>query len=293
VLVGAACDPTATTDACVLGAHCVEGSAGWTCAIDGTSGARCREPAASPSPCADGLACTGHWSLTAGRCRPARNEGDACDPTGAADACVEPAVCTAAGRCRVIEYLEEPLLGAPFIDACAVGTALELPHAFFRGALDRLEAPLELPFSFELGGRPTPRAWIGVNGHAALTPGDPPEGAFEAAMPFFTLDLRAGPGSAVCAATVGTAPNRQVVIEWRDVFHREYEHVTSLTFEVVLHETTNVIDFRYAELVPTAGEHYALLDGNRIVGLAHGETRVMHAGPVAVRMGLTFTPMVR
>jgi hypothetical protein len=51
----------------------------------------------------------------------------------------------------------------------------------------------------------------------------------------------------VCVRTVGAAPDRRFVIGWKDVFvvSRDASH---LSFAVVLHEATGVIDVRYAEL---------------------------------------------
>ncbi len=50
---------------------------------------------------------------------------------------------------------------------------------------------------------------------------------------------------AVCWVTLGTAPNRQFVVEWSHAAYYSTETSGDLMFEVVLTETTNTIDFIY------------------------------------------------
>ncbi|MFO0602948.1 MAG: hypothetical protein U0324_07225 [Polyangiales bacterium] len=52
-----------------------------------------------------------------------------------------------------------------------------------------------------------------------------------------------------CAAVVGAAPSRRWVLEWPDSYNCCVRPPTmrALTYEVVFHEGTNVIDFRYAQ----------------------------------------------
>src|SRR5206468_1943337 len=63
---------------------------------------------------------------------------------------------------------------------------------------------------------------------------------------------RSLPTAAICAALVGAAPSRSLVIEWRDLSHQRDSEWTDLsyrldpaTFEVVLHESTNVVEYLY------------------------------------------------
>jgi hypothetical protein len=51
-------------------------------------------------------------------------------------------------------------------------------------------------------------------------------------------------GNGVCYATAGTAPNRQLVATWSQV-NLSSDPGSTLTFSIVLTETTNTIDFMY------------------------------------------------
>jgi hypothetical protein len=66
-----------------------------------------------------------------------------------------------------------------------------------------------------------------------------------------------------------------------------------LTFEVVLHETTKVIDIFYQRLEPSTGVLARITDGSLAdIGLAGptGQPPVIHRGPVSTNAGLRFTP---
>ena len=62
------------------------------------------------------------------------------------------------------------------------------------------------------------------------------------------LDLFTGP-MGVCVATVGVAPSRAVVVEWRDVLLQPARHPQD--FEVVLNEGSTAIDLLYRVVAPT------------------------------------------
>jgi RHS repeat-associated protein len=66
-------------------------------------------------------------------------------------------------------------------------------------------------------------------------------------MPFMDHLLADDDGS-IRTATVGTAPNRQFIVEWRDV-HAWDEPDTRLSFEIVMSESGG-FDFRYADIDP-------------------------------------------
>lgn len=68
-------------------------------------------------------------------------------------------------------------------------------------------------------------------------------------MPFWDdlIILAAANGGGVFTSTLGAAPNRRFVIEWRNTvfFADNVGQFNSIDFEVVLFETTNDIEFRY------------------------------------------------
>jgi len=100
-------------------------------------------------------------------------------------------------------------------------------------------------------------------------------------------------GSRFCSATVGTAPNRRFAVEWNDLTLDDADTAMHLTFEVVLHETTNVIDIFYRRLEPSTGVLARFTNGSLAdIGLAgpFRQPPVIHRGPVSTSVGLRFTP---
>lgn len=139
-----------------------------------------------------------------------------------------------------------------FVDVCA-----EASSSRFLDAAIAATASYPMPFSFQYWGVPVPAgATVTVTSKGFLTfvagslatssgllpATTTPNGVI---APYWT-DLRTRtPG--VCVATLGTAPNRRVVVQWNDAnyFSGAEGH---LTFEAVLHETSNLIDFVYRSL---------------------------------------------
>ncbi|MEP7125667.1 MAG: hypothetical protein ABJE95_32355 [Byssovorax sp.] len=138
----------------------------------------------------------------------------------------------------------------PFVDACDGGVALAPSPS----------ATLALPFPFTLYGATSGEAQIGLTGVIAL--GDKP-----AVLTGSNLDLpsAAAPGSAifpfwddlgygtsggaVCARTLGSAPNRQVVITWKNLdFKAAKDAGAHLTFSAVLSEGSDTIDVVYDDM---------------------------------------------
>ena len=51
------------------------------------------------------------------------------------------------------------------------------------------------------------------------------------------------------AQTLGEAPNRRLVIEWKDRLHYDgASNVDVATFEAILHEGSNAVVFQYADV---------------------------------------------
>jgi hypothetical protein len=139
-----------------------------------------------------------------------------------------------------------------YVDACAAaGSRRALVSA------DQDYVAVGLPFSFRFSGAASPIAVIAVNGmvsfsSAAATAAGPNAMLPHAAIPstIFALwdDLETS-AAGVCLATVGAAPNRRYVVEWRDArFCCGSVPESHLDFEVVLSEGSDVIDVLYRRL---------------------------------------------
>lgn len=117
---------------------------------------------------------------------------------------------------------------------------------------------VNLPFAFPLYGQRYTTAWVDMNGFVSF--GTQPTGSSgqNTAIPQpdqpnatvypFWDDLAGDDASRVRTAVGGLAPNRHVVVEWRDVFPQG-EPSARVTFEVVLYESGEVV-FNYADLNP-------------------------------------------
>jgi hypothetical protein len=116
---------------------------------------------------------------------------------------------------------------------------------------------LSLPFSFTFYGTAETQFWLqnegamGIGAPQGFPPpdsypscqgGDPTTG-YPAIVPFGDANLVTG-ANGVCYATTGTAPNRQFVATWSQATEQG-DTGSTLTFSVVLTETTNTIDLMY------------------------------------------------
>ena len=112
---------------------------------------------------------------------------------------------------------------------------------------------LALPFPIPFFGTSRNNLWICANGYVSFhdfnaSPwpysSSPPDPVLpnDVVMPFLD-DLVIDDDSSIRTATIGTAPNRQFVVEWRNVFVNWDENVR-MTFEVLLSEN-GTIQFRY------------------------------------------------
>jgi hypothetical protein len=144
-----------------------------------------------------------------------------------------------------------------FIDATAGGTALTFDNN------DDADAVTTLPFSFTLFDKSYPAgAAIGVstNGWLSLDAFTQPQ--FQSGTlpgitlppaliaPFFA-DLFLPGGASVIVQVVGTAPNRQLVVEWLNagiLDGQGNDLGSSITFEAVLYEGSNDIQFIYGSV---------------------------------------------
>jgi hypothetical protein len=126
-------------------------------------------------------------------------------------------------------------------------------------------ASVDLPFDFVFYGGSFSRAWVSTNGWISFTQ---PTGADPSYPTNTTIPNGAGPDSMIAVfwddliladgdvnplgnvyyKTVGTAPNRQFVIQWQ--FREGASNENDITFQVILYEHSNLIKFQYYEIDP-------------------------------------------
>ena len=141
---------------------------------------------------------------------------------------------------------------------------------------DDVIGSVSLPFPFAFYGNSYEQAFVASNGFVSfqntvpsyvnLPIPDPSEP--NAAIFALWDDLFVGPGSSVLTETVGTAPDRRFVIEWKDIELLGQPGVT-MTFEVVLFENGK-IELQYR----TAGPEPIQRGGSATVGLENENGKV-------------------
>lgn len=149
--------------------------------------------------------------------------------------------------------------GEAFIDACLLPG---MTKATFRsvGGFDAYDegvtAALDLPFAFTFHGASHTKFWVTTNGQLGFgtTVGGTPFGQVSCPLPaaqltaptllVYSADLvgRYDAHAGVCIATTGTAPNRKLVVTWKDSFFYEAWLTSNVTFSATLNEGTNVVD---------------------------------------------------
>jgi hypothetical protein len=126
---------------------------------------------------------------------------------------------------------------------------------------------VNVPFSFELYGAVVTTLQVSPNGFAATSGLTDPGGALNTTFPMsavpngilapwwedLTVDESVVVGASLSHAVQGTAPDRVLVVQWRNV--RVSAHSTTnhrrFNFQLALFETTNVIEYRYGETAST------------------------------------------
>ncbi|HMO85936.1 MAG TPA: hypothetical protein PKC18_13565, partial [Lacipirellulaceae bacterium] len=137
-----------------------------------------------------------------------------------------------------------------FRDISATGTAIALS--------DDQSAYISLGFNFNYFGNDFSTVNVCSNGFlsflssAALYQAEPLPGAMVPNMIAGAwTDLDPALGGEIYVETLGVAPNREFVVMFDDVRHRlDYSDLdaTPSTFEMILHETSNDIEFQYETL---------------------------------------------
>ena len=174
------------------------------------------------------------------------------------------------------DYAAAPRAGA-FIDLSTSPTAQALnPATDASDPMGTGMVQVEVPFTFDFYGVASNKLCVGMDGGAQVgvdrcilfpvASGPLPQGGMGPAMlPLWDdfagwslcgddcIDLY----GAVFADTVGTAPNRQFVVEWYNVRHEAAgSNDDRATFELVIDEATGKVSFEYADVEYTAFNNF-------------------------------------
>lgn len=127
------------------------------------------------------------------------------------------------------------------------------------GSADDGQANVTMPFAFTLYETESSNLRVGTNGgilfgvttgSLAYTNADlPTSNPALAILPFWddlNFQSLVPPNMALYYKTVGTAPNRRFILQWHEVPH--YNQVGNATFQAVLYEGSNNINFVYADI---------------------------------------------
>lgn len=141
-----------------------------------------------------------------------------------------------------------------FIDACSLtGHTSILQNASADDYVDNIPAPF--PFNlYEISFDGSVPLTIGANGTASVAaiPSDnvsmPDTTNYVAVFGFFPFWDQLTLGSdGVCYGVTGTAPNRRFVLTWKDAdLANTTSVVEDLTFSLVIHETTDAVEYLYS-----------------------------------------------
>jgi hypothetical protein len=166
----------------------------------------------------------------------------------------------------VVTYTMSEPAGLSFVDVCSMTSVRRVVLADadeeYAQIPETTGTPLvTIPFQVRYFGLlAAPPYSVNANGFIALdvTDGDPqpafdipdtPDPNFLIAGLWDDLTTRS---TGVCYGVVGTAPNRQFVVEWNDA-EEYFDDTQHLTFEVIINEapagSSNVIDIAYQQLV--------------------------------------------
>jgi N-acetylneuraminic acid mutarotase len=146
---------------------------------------------------------------------------------------------------QVLNYTFDDTVAYNWIDISATGTNL--------GLSDEGNAQIALPFAFNFYGTPYNAVTVSANG--ALSFYDTSISYANSCLPTSTQttliapfwdDLNPGAGGAVHWEVQGSAPNRQVIVQWSGVPH--YTAGGAVTFQAILSEGSNQILLQYQDV---------------------------------------------
>ncbi len=220
-----------------------------------------------------------------GACVDTLRDNNNCGACG--NVCAPGRPCTA-GRCGTYDAIPLPA-GVAFIDACALAGHMEV----LAGADDSFVLS-PIPFAFRyFNTMLAPNAminvvsngWIGMDGVGTATYNFPIP---QVAVPNSVVAPYEGDNQnegAQCIATVGVAPMRQWVVQWNHAHHCCGAMAgVDLTYEVVLSETTNTIDFIYQTMTGARAQAVGIENETGTIavgGCPMGATNCAPSGPAS------------
>jgi hypothetical protein len=258
----------------------------------------CGTPCEAGSTCTQSQCCPTGDSYCSGTCVDVTTSATNCGSCGAL--CPSPATCSA-GVCTGYTTTNPT---AAFVDACAqTGETTVLKNQ----GIWKSTNLIGLPFSFTFYGVAYTQFWLqnqGTLGFGAPGSFPPPDGypdctgggdpstAYPAAVVFGDYDMATGPNG-VCYATIGTAPNQQFAVTWSQVTD-DSDPGSTLTFSLVLTQTTNTLDFMYETATGADGGIDSTVSGmNATVGIQGMPGGKFAATPYSCAAGfLKTTPLV-
>jgi hypothetical protein len=149
--------------------------------------------------------------------------------------------------------------GQGFVDACLTGTPVA--GSPFLISTDDGSAGATMPFPFLYYSQSQTSFWMSSNGSLGFgaPPGNSAEYLFACPMPTssdppFALavfgDDQITSVSGICASVVGSAPNRKLVVTWKNSTLFASPTAT-LLYSAIMSETTNTIDVVYGTMTDT------------------------------------------
>ncbi len=223
--------------------------------------------------CAGGVCgCPMGQTACGGACVDTQSSTTHCGMCGMACAAGEYCImgaCTDAPPTRYMQ-ITPPAGTVPFIDACAVPG-----HTEILAMTDDGSARVPLPFAFRYWATDHPagfnvnvctNGWMSLDGGtlASLSGTVPATSTPNAVIaPHWGDNVTRG---AICVATIGTAPNRQFVVHWPNA--RYFASTTAMvTFEVVLHEGSGLIDLAYDTMTGTVNRTMGIENHTGMMGI--------------------------
>ena len=170
--------------------------------------------------------------------------------------------------------------GYTYIDSDEVGGSVAFEDISVSGTATGLsddgETNVRMPFEFDLYGTVSSDVRIGGNGairfgqttgNINATNGNFPNNGTPNLIAPWWDDLYADDtGAEVYYETKGTAPNRRFIVQWHDIGHYNLSNGPSITFQVVLYEGTNNIDFVYND-TDFGSASYTMMGPAQLLGL--------------------------
>ncbi len=303
-------------NACPAGFACVGGGC---FPLEGTDAGACLPPSVQcGASCTDvandnvncgrcGNACSGDRTCAAGMCLlPCAAGEQRCGPSAACvnvtnndmncgacgNVCPAGQVCFAGvcGAARPTRYLQAAS-AQPFIDACAAPGSTTI----LSGVDDQIIAQ-PLPFPVRFWNRDIAAgAMVGVSSNGYIQMNSSLDNSLSGTIPsastpnamiaaYWGDNFTSTPG--ICLATTGTAPNRKWVVQWADAYHCCSRGTTSTTYEIIVSETSGIIDFVYRTMTDARDSTVGLENDTGMMaigGCAMGATRCTPATGTATR----------